>query len=541
MRPYKRDQEDKVNSLNRCFFDAEHGWVQQALDRLGDVRREFPDDGQVEYAEALIRKDFLGQGSLAEEFFLKALRADPSHKFAAFNAGKYARSREEFQRQASVARRVCAGDPDLRFFQKVEENIKDLEYRDLLAQAAQQYQAHEQYGEFASFAELSLGAGSHSLENELELRKGRAIALRQLDKAAAESRDTRGEGFPPEERLSLRDAVAELGRAIELDPEDHMLWNFQSAWMIQLCRWDEAIVAADKALSLAPEGYVKPLTNKAFALAAKGLKDAARVEYQRALRMATALGAEGRVDREISERGIEDLGKPLMADDEALTAFAERITRGANLVAHQEMAQWQGSQEGAEMLKGLQKRCAAAGSRWTDAYLRIVEEMLIFFCPASALVTVLKLSEKNTTAYEHCLYAAIHLAAHEQTIVSRDACRLLVYFMVSALEPPRIRRSYREAILGPAAVDPQGFGSLAERMRSELECTFPSIVKLVADQAPLTGAELEHVRQVTLARFQVSGPGPVRSSGGDGRGWLSRWFNRDKSQFNRPHAKEREK
>jgi hypothetical protein len=78
-------------------------------------------------------------------------------------------------------------------------------------------------------------------------------------------------------------------------------------------------------------------------------------------------------------------------------------------------------------------------------------------------------------------------------------------------------------------------------MRSELESTFPSIVKLVADQAPLTGAELEHVRQVTLARFQVSGPGPVRSSGGDGRGWFSRWFNRDKSQFNRPHAKEKGK
>jgi tetratricopeptide (TPR) repeat protein len=529
MKPYKRDQEDKINSINRCFFDAERGWIQLALDRLADLRREFPDDGQVEYAEALLRKDFLGQGNLAEEFFLKALRADPTHKFAAFNAGKYARSWEEFQRQAGVARKVCAGDPDLRFFQQVEENAQDLEYTHILVQAAQEYHSHEQFGESAAFAELSLAAGRHSLENESELRKGRAVALRQLDKAAAESRDTRGEGFPPEERLALKAAVAELEKAIALDPDDHMLWNFQSAWMILLCRWDDAIEAADKALSLAPEGYVKPLTNKAFALAAKGLKDAARAEYRRALEMAKSLGSEGRADREISERSLEDLSKRVMTDDELLTALAERITTGANLIARQEMAQWKGSQEGEELLKSLKKRCAAAGSRWSDLYLRIVGEMLIYFCPASAWKSILQLSESNTTAYEHCLYAVVSIAAHEQDIVARDACRLLVYHILGAREPERIRKAYREAILGPAAADPRGFGSLAERMRAELMSTYPNIVKLMADQAPLTIDEIEHARQVTLARFGVSGHDSPRTSGGDGRGWFHRWFSRDKS------------
>ncbi len=529
MRSYKRDQEDKINSINRCFFDAEHGWVQLALDRLADLRQEFADDGQVEYAEALIRKDFLGQGNLAEEFFLKALRADPSHKFAAFNAGKYARSWDEFQRQARVARKVCAGDPDLLFFQQVEENAQDLEYKDVLVQAAQQYHEHEQYGDSAVFAELCLAAGRHSLENELELRKGRAAALRQLDKAAAESRDTRGEGFPPEERLALREAVAELGRAIDLDPEDHMLWNFQSAWMILLCRWDEAIAAADKAHSLAPEGYVKPLTNKAYALAAKGLKDAARVEYQRALEMTKGLGAEGRVDREISERAIEDLAKPVMTDDEALRVLAERITNGANLIARQEMAQWKGSREGAEVLKALGKRCAAAGSYWSNAYLTIVNEMLIYFCPASAWISILKLSESNTTAYEHCLFAVIFIAAHEQGIVARDACRLLVYLLLGAREPAAIRHSYREAILGPTAADPSDFSPLAERMRSELASTYPSIMRLVANQEQLTNDELAHARQVTLARFELSGASPASSSRRDGRGWFSRWFSRGKS------------
>jgi hypothetical protein len=528
VKPYQSDHEDKINSINRCFFDAEHGWVQLALDRLADVRREFLEDGQVEYAEALIRKDFLGQGNLAEEFFLKALRADPSHKFAAFNSGKYARSWDEFQRQASVARRTCAGDPDLRFFWQIEESARDLEYKDILAQAAQQYHAHGRYGESAAFAELSLAAGRHSLENELALIKGRAMALRQLDKAAAESRETRGEGFPPEERKALKEALAELGKAIELDPEDHMLWNFQSAWMILLGRWDEATAAADKALSLAPEGYIKPLTNKGFALAAKGLKDAARGEYQRAFNMATALGAEGRGDREISERALEDLAKPLMTDDEALKAIAERITRGANLIAHQEMAQWQGSQEGTEVLEGLRKRCTAAGSDWSDAYLRIVYEMLIFFCPASAWISILKLSESNSTAYQHCLYGVIHIAAHERSMVARDACRFLVYLILGALEPARIRHSYREAILAPAAADPRGFGPLAERMRSELTSTFPNIVRLVADQSPLTTDELEYACRVTLGRFEVSGPGSSRSAEKDDRGWFRRWFRKDR-------------
>ncbi len=75
---------------HKMYFDAEHGWVHLALDRLADLRREFPNDGQIEYCEALFRKDFLGQGAKAEELFLKALRADRSHKFAAFNSAKYA-------------------------------------------------------------------------------------------------------------------------------------------------------------------------------------------------------------------------------------------------------------------------------------------------------------------------------------------------------------------------------------------------------------------------------------------------------------------
>lgn len=524
MKRYRRDNEDKINSLNRCYFDAEHGWVHLALDRLADLRREFPNDGQIEYCEALIRKDFLGQGAKAEELFLKALRADRSHKFAAFNSAKYARSWDEFQRQVAVARIVGAGDPDLQLFNSIEDAARQVHYEVLLAQATQEYQVHGQHGDCAAFAQLSLGAGRHSLENELALRNARALELRELDKAAANSRTTRGEGFPPGERLALNEAIAELEKAIELDPEDHMLWNFQSAWMNLLCRWDEAIVAADKALSLCPQGYLKPLTNKALALAGKGLKDEARVLSLQAFEAAQKLGADGSADRELAKHQLDDLAQPVATDDEALTAIAERITNGASLIAKQEMAQWENSSDGAELLKGLQKRCSAAGREWNDEYIRIVSELLIYFSPASAWISVLKLSDSNSSAYEHCLYAAIHVAAHDPGMPARDARRFLVYLILGAREPARIRRSYREAILGSAAAGSGGFADLADCMRSELESLRPGLAKLIADQAPITNDELEHARHVTLARFRDSDSANQKDSTRRTRHWWTGWF-----------------
>ena len=323
-----------------------------------------------------------------------------------------------------------------------------------------------------------------------------------MDKAAETSRKTRGEGFPPDERLALKEAITELGKATELDPEDHTLWNFQSAWMLLLCRWDEAIAAADKALSLCPEGYLKPLTNKALALASRGRKDDARTLATKAFESAKKLGAEGSADRELAKSILDDLEHKAASDDDVLAALAERITDGASLIAMQETAQSKDSNDGAELLKSLQKRCAAAGSEWSDLYIRIVSEMLIYFCPASAWISILKLSDSNYTAYQHCLHAAIYLAAHDPDIVGRDACRCLIYLLLGAREPDKVRHSYREAILGPAAVGSGGFADLADRMRSELMSVNPGLAKLVADQPALTEDEKEFARRVTLARFE---------------------------------------
>jgi len=525
LKRYRRDQEDKINSLNRCFFDADHGWVPLALERLADVRREFPADGQVEYAEALIRKDHLGQGIQAEEFFLSALAADPSHQFAAFNSAKYARSRDEFLRQYEAARRLAPDDPDLRLFVAMEEDSRSRPYRELLSWAVQQCQEHQIWGDCAAVAELCTHAGEYSLEDELAVRRTRAGALRELDKAAERSRSARGEGFPPEERVALSEAIAELDRALELDPEDHMLWNFRCAWVHLLGREDEAIEAAEKALSLCPSGYLKPLTNKALALASKGRKDEARTLAARALEAAKKMGQAGRADQELAESLLRDLSRMAASDTDLLSALADRITTGASLIAQQEMSQWKGSKDGAELLKALQKRCAAAGRAWSLRYISIVEEMLIYFCPASVWRSVLRLSDINQAAYEHCLYAAMYLAANGEAIISRDACRALGYVILGALQPERIRASYRESVLGPSATSVPGFASLDHRMRGELTRMNPALIALVADQPPLTADEVERARRVTLARFEEGEVAAVEAAK-SARPWWKTLFGR---------------
>ena len=130
MKLYFRDNEDKKNTLNRCFFDAEHGWTSLSLGRLVDLHAEFPNDPQVEYAEALIRKDFLGQGIKAEELFVKAQRhskdcskTNETYLFSIFNSAKYARSVDEYRRQERIARKLAPNDPDLGLFGQINQAL----------------------------------------------------------------------------------------------------------------------------------------------------------------------------------------------------------------------------------------------------------------------------------------------------------------------------------------------------------------------------------------------------------------------------------
>jgi len=127
---YQRDTNDKINSINRCFFDAEHGWITLSMDRLQDLHQEFPNDPQVQYAEGLIRKDFLGQGIHAEDLFLAAhknakdtSKTNENYLFSTFNSAKYARNLDEYRRQERISRTLDPNDRDLTLFDQINQSL----------------------------------------------------------------------------------------------------------------------------------------------------------------------------------------------------------------------------------------------------------------------------------------------------------------------------------------------------------------------------------------------------------------------------------
>jgi hypothetical protein len=509
MEHYKLDQEDKINSINRCFFDAEHGWITLSLDRLTDLLKKFPEDAQVEYAEALIKKDFIGQGLKAQELFLKAQlhsrdkqKSNQNYLFSTFNAAKYARNEEEFRKQCKIALSLAPKDSDSSFFEQITTMLDDgVPYIDILSNTVADYQKHSKYGDCASFAELALNLGNLSLEDEIALRKARMMSLRELDKAAEASRGARGEGFSPKERIALKDAIKELEIVISLDPYDHLLWNFKSAWFYLMDQCEDAIAAADKALSLCPIGYIKPRTNKSLCLQRIGRNDEAKQEAELAFKEANRIGIEGKGDKELANSIIESLSVKPPTDDYVLSFLAKRMNDSVQLTSRQEMAQWKGSSDGKELLKGLIRRTSIIGKSWSMNYVRIMEELLIYFCPETVYISILKLSDSNEIAYEHCLHSVLYIAAFNENVLQRDACRFIIYMILGSIELDSIKKVYRKAILGSTIAGPDKFANLEKNIRKEIASFNLTLLKLIADQSPLTNQEIDFAKRITMARF----------------------------------------
>lgn len=504
-----QDHVKKINTLNRCFFDAEHGWLTLAFQRLVDICNEFPCDPQIEYAEALILKDFLGEGLKAQDLFLSAnqhattrVKSNENFLFSTFNSVLYARNEPEFRERLKMAQELAPSDPDMKFFYGILDDLdKGVSYGEILSQAIGDYQKAGKHGECASFAEIALNCQAWGLDNELELRKARMSSLRELDKIAQASREARGEGYPPGERLILLAALNELDVALKLDPEDHILWNFRSVWLHLLDLQEESIEAADTALSLCPDGYVKPLTNKALALQKLNRPDEAREFVTKALESSRLLGDYGKGDMQIAKSILEGLNQQPVADDLILKELAMQIIGSAQATSQKEVSQWKGSSEGRLLKKALKRRVSKLGKEWSNDYINLMKELVFDFTPESAFFSVMSLTDNRQDAYQHCLYAFIYIAAHEKGIMQRDVCRLLILTILGAMEPELIRKAYREAILGPTEAGPNEFKLLEKNMRSEISKFSPILLKLVADQDPLSTGEIEYAKQITLSRF----------------------------------------
>lgn len=531
---YQQDNADKLTCINRCYFDAEHGWITLALDRLKDLHRNFPADSQVLYAEGLIRKDYLGQGIIAEECFLKACicsknksKTNENYHFSSFNSAKYARDIDEYRRQEKIVREMFSNDPDIAVFDLRNRLLSvGASYSSFFDNEIGPLQKGKQHGECAAMAELALYAGDFILSDEISLRNARMIALRELDKSASDSRTARGEGFPPEERLALLEAIKELEQVIVLDPGDHTLWNYKSAWLYLLDQYEESIISAEKALSLCPGGYIRPYTNKSMALAKIG-RAAEAAEYARkTLKGADSLGSDGILDYQTAERLLNGLSAPQPSDEELLRILANKICKAVVLTYKQEVDQDRGVADEKAIFKGLTRHISRFGKGWNPNYIKIMAEFLTIYCPETVFATVLQLPiiANRHEEYYHCLNAVLYIAAHGSGAVQRDACRFLLFTFVGAREPTIIRKDYREAILGSTAVGPGNFSQLESHMRNEISRYNPLLLKLIADQDELSDAELSVYRNITMARF-IDGvsrdPFPIRACK---KGILDRFF-----------------
>ncbi|MCD4785058.1 MAG: hypothetical protein K8T10_14685 [Candidatus Eremiobacteraeota bacterium] len=504
MRIYHRSQEDKINSINnRCFFDAQHGRVSLALERIRDIAEEFPKDAQVTYAEGLIRKDYLGQGAKAWALFEKAYKLDNKHAFAACNACIYAPTEEKFRIWADISMKVSPDDPQFsQLVNNVQNSLNEgISYWQILLQVSQLHFEAKNFGESAAFAELVLLADEMPPTQEVANRRTRAQLLRYLDAEAHRYRETLLESFLPEERLSLQEALIEIDKALSLDEYDAELWNLKSAWCCLMGQYEEAILCADRSIKLRPFSYPKPYHNKANALRCLKRDSEALTCAEESLEQAEAGNSIS--DVSLSHKIIEEYSRPRsILTLKSMEPIIYHIIKATRITADLELGQQSKGSNNLEILtKGFFTRSASLFSHRTVDYIPLMAEFLNDFTPDTAFCIVLKTSELSQEIHDHCLHAVLYILAHSNGVMQRDAARFLALTILSAMEATLIRKAYREAVLEPSAAATDEMSQLDAILRKELRFMNSLFPELISDQEPVDEDGRQRSVRNILSRF----------------------------------------
>ena len=509
---YKLDQEDKINSINRCFTDAEQGRIELALLRSSDLLEAFPNDADVLYARGLLQRDFLGSGLNARVDFENAFRAaslgEEVRGLAACNTATLARSYDEFEKWSAIALEILPKDRGMNSMRSVFKEAKTAEadYHATLVNfvaATAPTEIAKRPGVAASGLDVAL-TGRHVFraEEEVDLRKHRAYYLRQLDRRASETREMLLENFPSEERLALQAAVEEMEHAIELEDSDAELWNFHAAWCALLWRNDEAIRSADKAIALRPHGYPKPWINKANALLHLERFDEVRQCGQEAARQAAAAGLDADLRQAQELAAIRRTGHEA-PDEGAFSRWIEDFLKAAELTSKKEVSQkgWSGDYN--NLVNGFLKQIRPFGADWHPTYLKIVMKSLIYFSPETCRITLVEARAQNETGYENALNALLYLIVNTSGAQKRDATRIFCLMLVGTGSISGAFKMYRQAVLETGAGSAK-FRNMPEIVRKELFRINSGFANLVSDQEPVNEAEIAHARRTVLWRFDAS-------------------------------------
>jgi tetratricopeptide (TPR) repeat protein len=509
MRLYERAVDfDLMNTINRCYFDADHGRIKLALDRLKDLEDELGENSKICYTEGVLRRDSLMQGVAAFHCFEKALELDPDYENAVVNAAGYAPNEAEFRKYIRLASRLAPTDASL-----LEKQLAFLEagqhpyWQRLIGASSAAESAAE-----GALIELALASGELPEDKELALRSKRFQFLRKADEADQIKRESMGEFFPADERLALHEAMKELDQAIRLDPYDATFWNSKSAWYRLMFRFEESLAAADHAIQLRPSGYPLPYHNKAVVLMKMGKRLDALDLAQTALAQAEASGNtdEARTVRDL----IEDLKSPEpVATLEELMPIMARVVKAAQLTANQELSLIKSSTPGQrsspDEMAALVKRALYSHNPFPTSAMDFVPgmaELLSYFTPETLFMALQQILLEDGDVVQNSLTATLYIAAHEEEIRRRDALRLLLLPIFQIVLLPggedQIREQYRKAILEVSAAASDEMADLDRLMREELERIHPDLPALIADQKPVDASGVARAQRIFLSKLQ---------------------------------------
>jgi tetratricopeptide (TPR) repeat protein len=523
---FLRSPGDAMFAVNRCFFEADIGRANTAVQRLCDLAQEIPDDAHVLYAEGVIRRDYLGQGFTAIACFEKAyevaVSTNPSGQtawFAASNATSLAPNAEMYRHWAELDIRHCpvGHEDEIRHHrEQITELDRGAKYLDLLLRDSQAADERNDPSCVAAILEVALKCEEMTRDWALKNRTVRATRLRALDSKDEKLRATRGEPFPPDERIALQEAIREIDAALEIDESDAPLWNYRAAWCGLLERHDEAIAAADRAIEIRPCQYARPHVNKAYSLYHLQRYQEALASIKTALEHAVSEGAEEQIAQ---ARSLcqEYQNPPLAVTLEGQLPDIQQFLQLTQRTAREELEQvgqgWRMSPDAVtEMLVGqiLRQDRIAAGQP-AKACVPIMAQLLGDFTADTAFMVTCMVSARNSSVGDHCFAATLYLAAQSEGVQRRDATRLLALMILRLPDAKLMRQFYRQQILETAAAAEDEFRSIDLLLRDAVGRISPHLPRVLADQEAVTPAGCARAAHDIRVLFAGPPPEPIHS------------------------------
>jgi len=497
MQFFRAAYENLMVAINRSYFEADHGRVNIALERLQEIANEFPDDAHIIYAQGTIRRDYLGQGVVSRALFEKAYNLSVNSKpagetrwFALCNLACLARDKEELSHWVEKAMLERRRDKsDFQHFIDVSRLLqKGVPYTAILMDESQIHMKAQDYGLSAAVLDIALHTIPIVPDYELSSRHCRALSFRALDSKAERIREANAEAFPPDERFALHEAVREVTKCITLDGYDATLWNYKSAWCVLLARYDEAISCADRAIELRPNNYPRPHINKTQALWALG-RDTEAIACAREAVHQVEAGGESPVDIKQVQALLYACSQPrIILTLDNMKPVIQQIIKTAHLTSEEEFGQTRARATRTTIDKVVQRLIGQIQemrhSQFKE-YIPIMVELLSDFTPETVFCASIFVAQHSRTAVEYLLISALYLAVKIKGVLRRDATRYFCLMTLVFIEGTAIRAYYRSSVLETSAAASDEMSNLDNIMRAEMGRINPSFPQLIAEQEPV--------------------------------------------------------